>query len=67
MKEWLTAHEAAFLIGRSERTIYRWVRRNKLLARITPEGILEVRASDVTKTESTTRRGRPRHADPAPT
>lgn len=60
MKEWLTVKEAAYVVNRHERNIYRWIEKGILAARTSEDGTLEVKAEDATRVESITRRGRPR-------
>lgn len=60
MKEWLTVAEAAVLVGRSQRSIYRWVESGSLGSRVEPDGSMRVRSADVRRAESVVRRGRPR-------
>lgn len=58
-KRELTIPEAAVAAGKSPDTIYRWVRRGKLRATETSEGLM-VRTDDVLATATRTRPGRPR-------
>lgn len=60
MKPWLTVKEAALVVGRHERNIYRWIEKGTLASLVNAEGVTEVSAVDVARVESVTRRGRPR-------
>ncbi len=59
MKSWLTVKEAAYVVGRHQSRIYRWIENGTLGSRTSPTGVLEVSAADVARVESVTRRGRP--------
>ncbi len=60
MKDWLTVKEAALVVGRHERNIYRWIEAGTLGSRTSAEGVLLVLSRDVARVESVTRRGRPK-------
>lgn len=60
MKSWLSVKEAALVVGRHERNIYRWIEQGKLGSRNDETGCLQVASIDVARVESVTRRGRPR-------
>lgn len=59
-KKWLSVKDAAIIVNRHERSIYRWVESGQLGSRTTDDGILEVSSADVARVESVTRPGRPR-------
>lgn len=58
-KEWVTVKEAAVLVGRDKRQIYRWIERGRLASRTTAEGITQVLSKAVLRVESGVKRGRP--------
>ena len=58
-KEWITVKEAAVLVGRDKRQIYRWIDRGRLATRITIDGITQVPSRAVVRTEGEVKRGRP--------
>lgn len=60
MREWITVKEAAALVGRDKRQIYRWIERDRLATRRNNEGILEVLSKAIVRVEKTVIRGRPR-------
>jgi predicted site-specific integrase-resolvase len=60
VKEWLTVAEAALLVGRAPRNIYRWIEKGTLRSRTSADGTLEVKSEDARRVESVTMRGRPR-------
>lgn len=60
MREWITVKEAAALVGRDKRQIYRWIERDRLATRRNSEGILEVLSKAIVRVEKTVIRGRPR-------
>ena len=60
MKPWLTVKEAALVVGRHERNIYRWIEAGRLTAHTDADGILMVFTADVQKVEPLVKRGRPR-------
>lgn len=60
MKDWLTVAEAALVVGRHKRNVWRWIEQGKLRARTNADGVMEVRAEDALRIESVTKRGRPR-------
>lgn len=61
MKAKVTIKEAAFLVGRHTRAIYRWIDAGRLVAsKDGDQGELLVATDDVLKVEADTRRGRPR-------
>lgn len=60
MKEWITVAEAAALVGRDKRQIYRWIDQNRLATRKSPAGVVEVLAKAVLRIEPDVKRGRPR-------
>ncbi len=59
-KEWVTVAEAALLVGKKPRTIYRWIETDRLAWRQNTNGVLEVLSKAVIRIEPTVRRGRPR-------
>lgn len=59
MKEWVTVEEAAFLAGRSRRTIYEWARTERIASEII-DGQMMVLAKAVVRIAPTVKRGRPR-------
>lgn len=60
MREWITVKEAAVLVSRDKRQIYRWIERDRLATRRNNEGILEVLSKAIVRVEKTVIRGRPR-------
>lgn len=60
MKEWLTVAEAAVIVGRHPRNVYRWIEKGILRGTTDSHGTLTVLARDALRVESVTRRGRPR-------
>lgn len=60
MKPWLTVAEAAVLVGRDKRQVYRWIERKILGAFEADDGSLMVATEDVRRVASVVRRGRPR-------
>ena len=60
MREWITVKEAALLVGRDKRQIYRWIVRDRLATRRNTDGILEVLSKAIIRVEKTVIRGRPR-------
>lgn len=58
-KEWVTIAEAAVLVGRDKRQIYRWIDRGRLATRTNVDGVTEVLSKAVTRVESEVKRGRP--------
>lgn len=60
MKDWLTVKEAALVVGRHERNIYRWIEAGRLTAHTDENGVLFVFSADVAKVEPLVKRGRPR-------
>lgn len=60
MREWITVKEAALLVGRDKRQIYRWIERDRLATRRNTDGILEVLSKAIIRVEKTVIRGRPR-------
>lgn len=61
-KEWVTAKEAAVLIGRHVSQIYRWIDAGRLAARTNASGVTQVMSKAVLRIEPSVRRGRPRGA-----
>lgn len=59
-KEWVTAKEAAVLIGRDVRQIYRWIDAGRLATRINVDGVIMVLSRTVIRIEPDVKRGRPR-------
>ncbi|WP_336633606.1 MULTISPECIES: helix-turn-helix domain-containing protein [unclassified Microbacterium] len=59
-REWITVKEAAVLVGRDKRQIYRWIERDRLATRRNADGILEVLSKAIVRVEKTVVRGRPR-------
>jgi len=59
-KEWVTVAEAAILIGRDKRQVYRWIERDRLATRQNAAGVTEVLSKAIIRVEKTVRRGRPR-------
>lgn len=60
MRETLTIREAAFLVGVSVSTVYRWIESGRLSSSLTSDRILVVSTSDLLSVEAVVRRGRPR-------
>ncbi|MCE0510610.1 helix-turn-helix domain-containing protein [Microbacterium sp. KKR3/1] len=61
-KEWVTAKEAAALIGRHVSQVYRWIDAGRLATRARPDGVTVVLSKAVLRIEPSVRRGRPRGA-----
>lgn len=59
MKEWLTVIEAAFVVGRDQRQIYRWLKVGKLSKYTDPRGRNLINSAELVRVESTIKRGRP--------
>lgn len=59
-KEWVTAKEAAALIGRHVSQIYRWIDAGRLATRTNAEGVTQVMSKAALRIEPSVRRGRPR-------
>lgn len=59
-KEWVTAKEAAVLIGRHVSQVYRWIDAGRLATRVRPDGVTVVLSKAVLRIEPSVRRGRPR-------
>lgn len=59
-KEWVTAKEAAVLIGRHVSQVYRWIDAGRLATRTNTEGVTQVMSKAVLRIEPSVRRGRPR-------
>lgn len=59
VKEWLTVEEAAFIIGRGQSTIYRWVAQGRIDSWKTTSGQTVVATRDVTRVEANMKLGRP--------
>ena len=59
MKEWVTIREAAVLVGRHPRAIYRWVDKGLLATRVNADGVTEVLSRAVRRVETQVKRGRP--------
>lgn len=59
-KEWVTAKEAAALIGRDVRQIYRWIDAGRLATRINADGVIMVLSKTVLRIEPDVKRGRPK-------
>jgi len=60
MKEWLTVAEAALVVGRHPRNVYRWIEKGILRSETAIDGSFRVPAKDVIRVESVTKRGRPK-------
>lgn len=60
MKEWITVAEAAVLVGRDKRQIYRWIDQGRLATVVNGEGVTEVLSKAVRRVEGEVKRGRPR-------
>lgn len=60
IKPWLTVAEAAFLVGRHPKNVYRWIESGQLQAKQGSDRVTVVRASDAQRIASVTKRGRPR-------
>lgn len=60
MKEWLTVAEAALVVGRHPRNVYRWIEKGILRSNTAADGTLLVPSRDALRVESVTKRGRPR-------
>lgn len=59
-KEWVTAKEAAVLIGRHVSQVYRWIDSGRLATRVRPDGVTVLLSKAVLRIEPTVRRGRPK-------
>lgn len=59
-KEWVTAREAAVLIGRHVSQIYRRIDAGRLASRTNAAGVTQVMSKAVLRVEPSVRRGRPR-------
>lgn len=59
MNGWITVKAAARLAGRSEATIYAWIKNGRLVTRIGFAGRRLVHGRDVIELEATIRPGRP--------
>ncbi len=59
-QEWVTAKEAAALIGRHVSQVYRWIDAGRLAARLRADGVTVVLSKAVLRIEPSIRRGRPR-------
>lgn len=59
-KEWVTAREAAALIGRHVSQVYRWIDGGRLATRVRADGVTVVLSKAVLRVEPTVKRGRPR-------
>lgn len=59
-KEWVTVKEAAVLVGRDVRQIYRWIDKGLLYGRADPAGVTVVLSKAVLRIEPDVKRGRPR-------
>lgn len=59
-KEWVTVAEAAILVGRDKRQIYRWINGGRLATRINVDGVTEVLSKAIARVEGEVKRGRPR-------
>lgn len=60
MNEWVTVKAAAAIVGKKPRTIYEWIQKDLLKARLNRDGVTVVRSLAVMQVEPTVRRGRPR-------
>lgn len=60
MKEWITIAEAALLVGRDKRQMYRWIENGLLASRVGSDGVTEVLSKAVLRVESVVKRGRPK-------
>lgn len=61
-KEWVTAREAAALIGRHVSQVYGWIDAGRLATRVRADGVTVVLSKAVLRIEPHVRRGRPRGA-----
>lgn len=61
-KEWVSAREAALLVGRHVSQVYRWINAGRLATRINTDGVTQVRSRAILRIEPSVRRGRPRGA-----
>lgn len=59
-KEWVTAKEAAVLIGRHVSQIYRWIDAGRLATRTNSDGVTQMMSRVALRVEPQVRRGRPR-------
>lgn len=59
IKSWLTVKEAAFIVGRTPKTIYGWVSDKDIEHRVNEHGVTEIGHMSLMRTEAATRRGRP--------
>jgi len=59
-KEWVTAKEAAVLIGRHVSQVYRWIDAGRLATRTNAAGVTQVMSKAVLRIEPKVKRGRPR-------
>ena len=59
-KEWITAKEAAVLIGRHVSQVYRWIDAGRLATRTNAAGVTMVLSKAVLRIEPSVKRGRPR-------
>lgn len=59
-KEWVTAKEAAALIGRHVSQFYRWIDAGRLATRVRADGVTVMLSKAVLRIEPSVRRGRPR-------
>lgn len=59
-KEWITVKEAAALTGRSTRTIYMWIQKDRLATWRNTDGLVHVLSKAVARIAPTVSRGRPR-------
>lgn len=58
--EWVTVKAAALIVGKAERTVYRWIDRGLLATREDADGRVMVLAKAAGRVSLSQRRGRPR-------
>lgn len=58
--DWVTVKVAALLVGKAERTVYRWIDRGLLATREDTDGRVMVLSKAVGRVSLSQRRGRPR-------
>lgn len=66
MSTWITVPQAALMAGRSEKTIYRWIRERRLSTVLGESGRNLVSGLAVMDLEATVTRGRPRTSRDTP-
>jgi len=60
LPEWVTVKAAALIVGKAERTVYRWIDRGLLATREDTDGRVMVLSKAVGRVSLSQRRGRPR-------